>query len=68
MTTSLDDLVLHLSGELRLAEIPDYPGAVNGLQLANGGSVNQIAVAVDACLPVIREAVLRQAYLLIVHH
>ncbi|MCB1077065.1 MAG: Nif3-like dinuclear metal center hexameric protein [Verrucomicrobiae bacterium] len=68
MTTSLDDIVLHLSGELRLAEIPDYPGAVNGLQLANGGSVNQIAVAVDACLPVIREAVLRQADLLIVHH
>ena len=53
---------------LRTAEIPDYPGAVNGLQLANSGEVSRVACAVDACEPVIAAAVEAGASLLLVHH
>lgn len=53
---------------LNLDEIPDYPGAVNGLQLENDGEVALIVAAVDACLPVVREAANRGADLLVVHH
>ena len=45
---SLQEIVAFLDKELRVAEIPDYSGAVNGLQLANGGTVTQVAAAVDA--------------------
>lgn len=68
MSIPLADIVSALTSELRLGEIPDYPGAVNGLQLANGGSVTRVAAAVDACLPVVREAVASGADLLLVHH
>jgi len=53
---------------LKVSEIPDYPGAVNGLQLQNNGKISKIAAAVDACLPVIRAAVAAGADLLVVHH
>ncbi len=65
---SLADLVDVLNRELRITEIPDYPGAVNGLQLANGGQVWRIVAAVDASLPVIEEAKAGGPGLLIVHH
>lgn len=68
MSVPLADLVTALATELRLGAIPDYPGAVNGLQLANGGSVTRVAAAVDACLPVVRRAVASGADLLLVHH
>lgn len=66
--TPLADLVSFLDRELRVAEIPDYPGAVNGLQLANEGPVERIVAAVDASLPVIEEAAAGGPGLLIVHH
>jgi dinuclear metal center YbgI/SA1388 family protein len=62
------DLVSFLDRELRIAEIPDYPGAVNGLQLANDGEVRRIVAAVDASLPVIEAAAAGGPGLLIVHH
>jgi dinuclear metal center YbgI/SA1388 family protein len=65
---SLADLVSFLDSELRVAEIADYPGAVNGLQLANGGRVGRIVAAVDASLPVIEAAAKGGPGLLIVHH
>jgi len=65
----LDGICAHIGTELRIDEIPDYPAAHNGLQLTNGSrEVTKIVAAVDACLPVIREAVEREADLLIVHH
>ncbi|RPJ33322.1 MAG: Nif3-like dinuclear metal center hexameric protein [Verrucomicrobiaceae bacterium] len=64
----LADLVSFLDCELRIAEIPDYPGAVNGLQLANEGKVQRIIAAVDASLPVIEAAAAGGPGLLIVHH
>lgn len=65
---SLQDIVSFLDTELQIAAIPDYSGAVNGLQLENGGSVTRIAAAVDASLPVVEAAVAAGADLLLVHH
>ncbi len=47
--------------------IPDYPGALNGLQVEAPGPVRRVAVAVDASTAVIREAAGR-ADLIVVHH
>lgn len=54
--------------ELDLAAIPDYPGAVNGLQLANGGAVERMVTAVDASLAVVEAAAAGGPGLLLVHH
>jgi dinuclear metal center YbgI/SA1388 family protein len=64
----LADIVRFLDAELRIAEIADYSGAVNGLQLQNNGTVTKVATAVDASLPVIRKAIAAGADLLVVHH
>ncbi|MCW1884894.1 Nif3-like dinuclear metal center hexameric protein [Luteolibacter flavescens] len=65
---SLHEIVAFLDGELGIPGIPDYSGAVNGLQLENGGSVTKVAAAVDASLPVVEAAVAAGADLLVVHH
>lgn len=64
----LETLRDFLDKELRIAEIADYSGAVNGLQLENGGPVPRIIAAVDASLPVIEAAAAGGAGLLLVHH
>lgn len=65
---SLDQLVAYLDSELKTSSIPDYPGAINGLQLANCGQVGRIIAAVDASLPVIEAAAAGGPGLLVVHH
>jgi dinuclear metal center YbgI/SA1388 family protein len=65
---SLQEIVAFLDAELRISEIPDYSGAVNGLQLENGGTVAKVVAAVDASLPVVEAAVAAGADLLVVHH
>lgn len=64
----LSDLVQHLDELLETDRTPDYPNAVNGLQLANGGSVTRIAAAVDFSSLSVASAVREGASLLIVHH
>ena len=64
----LDDIVTHLDRHLKVAQIPDYPGALNGLQLRGEGSVRKVIAAVDAALPVVCSAVEAGADLLVVHH
>ena len=64
----LDRVVRLLDAELRPAEIPDYPGAVNGLQLANRGGVRRVAAAVDFSRASIEGAAGAGASLLLVHH
>ena len=65
----LGKIVCHLDTRLRIEEIPDYPGALNGLQLENrDGEVTRVAASVDAHLPVIEKAVAAGADLLVVHH
>jgi dinuclear metal center YbgI/SA1388 family protein len=58
----------YLDGYLRVAEVPDYPTALNGLQVENGGLVTRVAVAVDAVQATIEAAVAAKADLLLVHH
>ncbi|MCU0784431.1 MAG: Nif3-like dinuclear metal center hexameric protein [Verrucomicrobia bacterium] len=53
---------------LRIREIGDYDGAMNGLQVENSGDVTRIAAAVDASLATVRLAIAVKADLLIVHH
>ena len=64
----LPTIIDSLDSLLRTAEISDYPGAVNGLQIANSGKVSRIVAAVDACESVIFEASSVKGTLLIVHH
>lgn len=65
---NLHELVDHLDGHLDTAGVPDYRGSVNGLQVENSGTVERIAVAVDATQGTIEAAVAAEADLLIVHH
>lgn len=64
----LKDIVDHLDLTLKTGSISDYPGAMNGLQLANEGKVNRVVAAVDASLPVIEKAAAGGPGLLLVHH
>lgn len=58
----------HLDRLLRTTEVPDYPGAQNGVQVEHSGPVRRCAVAVDASLDTIRGALDTGANLLVVHH
>jgi dinuclear metal center YbgI/SA1388 family protein len=64
----LGELVAYLDGYLRAREVPDYPNAVNGLQVDGGPEINRIALAVDASERAIEDAVRMGCRLLIVHH
>lgn len=64
----LDAIVAHLDAVLRTDEVPDYPGALNGLQVQHLGPVRSIAVAVDASIRTIVGTIDAGANLLIVHH
>jgi dinuclear metal center YbgI/SA1388 family protein len=65
---ALSTLVSYCDRVLRTAEVQDYEGAANGLQVANRGTVTRIAATVDASLATVRMAVEARADLLIVHH
>ncbi len=65
---SLEKLVHYCDRILRTAEIGDYDGAANGLQVQNSGRVSRIAAAVDGSLATVRMALNAKADLLIVHH
>lgn len=64
----LEELVAYLDEYLGVRNAPDFPGAVNGLQVENRGGVSRVAVAVDAAQAAIDGAVAAGANLLIVHH
>src|SRR5256885_4451724 len=61
-------LVSYLDGYLRVAEVPDAPHAVNGLQVANAGAVSRVAAAVDLCEATVRMTAEQGADFLLVHH
>src|SRR5580698_6596729 len=65
---SLADIVKYCDRQLRTAEITDYDGAANGLQVENRGRVTRIAATVDASLATVKLAIAVRADLLIVHH
>lgn len=65
----LREAVQWLDDTLRTGEIPDFPGAHNGLQVENkSGETTRVAAAVDACEPVLARAAAAGADLLMVHH
>ena len=65
---SASEIGAFLDRVLRTGEIPDYPGAVNGLQLASSAEIRRVAAAVDFSRTVVRKAVGAGADLLLVHH
>ena len=65
---ALDDVARHLDALLRTDEIPDYAGALNGVQIEHAGPITRTAVAVDASLQTIDGAITAGANLLVVHH
>lgn len=67
MTTSTD-IASYTDELLQTATTPDYPSAVNGLQLENRSRVRGIAAAVDFSTRAIQGAIENKANLLIVHH
>jgi dinuclear metal center YbgI/SA1388 family protein len=68
VAVQLAELVAYLNDYLRIGEVPDADGALNGLQVENSGRVTRVAAAVDASARTIREVVRRRCDLLLVHH
>jgi dinuclear metal center YbgI/SA1388 family protein len=62
------DVVAYLDEYLRIREVSDYPAALNGLQVENGGRVRRIGAAVDASVRAVELAARRGCDLLLVHH
>ena len=68
MPASLADLVNYCDARTRRLAYKDAPGAFNGLQLANKGTVTRIGAAVDAGATPFRAATAAGIDFLIVHH
>src|SRR5687768_4741854 len=64
----LDSIVRYCDRTLKTGQFTDWPGAVNGLQVENNGTVSKIAATVDASAATISKAIELRADLLIVHH
>ena len=62
------DVAAYTDELLNTASTPDYPNAVNGLQLENRSPIRAIAAAVDFSTRAIQGAAEKGANLLIVHH
>jgi dinuclear metal center YbgI/SA1388 family protein len=67
MLTSTD-LAAYTDELLGSADTPDYPNAVNGLQLENRSAIHGIAAAVDFSTRAVQGALENGANFLIVHH
>lgn len=64
----LRELTGYLDDYLRIADVPDYRGAYNGLQVEGGDELTKVVTAVDACAAVIDAAAAAGASILLVHH
>lgn len=64
----METITRHCDQLLDIANIEDWSGAQNGLQVQNEGKVGHIAAAVDGSLATVRLAIAAKADLLIVHH
>jgi dinuclear metal center YbgI/SA1388 family protein len=65
---TLSDIAPYLDALLGTADVPDYPNALNGVQVENEGEVVKVAAAVDARERTIDGAIAAGANLLLVHH
>lgn len=66
--TDLATIAQHLDQLLATDAVPDYNGALNGIQLEHRGPVRRVAASVDISRRVIEETIRADANLLIVHH
>lgn len=64
----LATIASYLDDTLRTREIPDYPQALNGVQLENDREITRVAAAVDFSSYTVGCAIENGANLLIVHH
>jgi dinuclear metal center YbgI/SA1388 family protein len=64
----LEEIVAYCDRRTRRAAFTDFPGAFNGLQVANSGRVTHIGAAVDAGLTPFDQAVAKGVDFLLVHH
>lgn len=64
----LREVVEFLDSYLNIREVPDYPGALNGLQVTSRSPVERISAATDACQVTIEMAAEEGSQLLLVHH
>ena len=62
------ELVRYLNEYLGIAQISDYKGAYNGLQVAGRSRVEKVVLSVDACQFTIDRAAAIGADMMIVHH
>jgi dinuclear metal center YbgI/SA1388 family protein len=65
---TLSIIAADLDRLLRTREIPDYPPALNGVQLENRGEIVKVAAAVDFSRRVVEQTIAAGANLLLVHH
>jgi len=65
---TLDQIVAYCDRRVRRRDIADFPGAFNGLQVANSGRVRKIGAAVDAGAVPFALAAATGVDFLIVHH
>jgi dinuclear metal center YbgI/SA1388 family protein len=65
---TIHEVADYLDGVLETASTPDYPGAVNGLQLENGSDIRGVTAAVDFSSRAIDAAIEADSNLLLVHH
>ena len=68
MRATVVDIARHLGVTLRVDEIPDFTGALNGIQVETDTPITRIAAAVDARERTIRATADAGANLLLVHH
>lgn len=66
--TALADIGQALDDLLRVRDVPDYPNALNGIQVSHRGDVRRIAAAVDLSKRTIEGTIASGANLLVVHH
>jgi dinuclear metal center YbgI/SA1388 family protein len=68
MASTITEVGRYLDALLRVDEIPDFPGALNGIQVEADSPITRVAGAVDARERTIRAAADARANLLLVHH
>lgn len=68
MTPTAEEIAAYLDEVLGVGGFPDYPNALNGLQLSNRGPIRRVAAAVDFSMSTIDAATTAGANFLILHH
>ncbi|HJQ11298.1 MAG TPA: Nif3-like dinuclear metal center hexameric protein [Gemmatimonadaceae bacterium] len=66
--TTIDEVAAHADEVLNSRSVPDYPSALNGLQIQNRSELRSIAAAVDLSTRSIEGTIAARANLLVVHH